>query len=157
MSRALLTVILFLSSCATPQLTITQAQAVARVDQLVHETATALDPRPRLELIPYSVPPGTCPEGEGQVIVNRKYWLRGVPESRNTNISRQVRAFWVSQGHHVTGSGTGGSPNLSGESQPDGFILALVRAADGALYLAATSTCVWPDGTPPETEKTPAH
>ncbi|MFB9526384.1 hypothetical protein [Nonomuraea roseola] len=133
--------------------TMTQAQALARVDQLVAETAAALSPKPRLELIQSSVPFSMClDEGksENQVVVNRAYWLRDVPSSENMNIARQVHAFWERQGHVITSTGGWqvGHPSIGGESRPDEFILALTWSAGDDLYLAATSPCVWPDGTP---------
>ncbi|MGW4468246.1 hypothetical protein ACWENQ_01095 [Nonomuraea sp. NPDC004354] len=135
------------------QPTITQAQAISRVDQLVHETAAALVPKPRLELMPFTVPPSRClHDGDSQdkVVINRAYWLRDVPKTKNMEIARQVRAYWEAQGHRIvsTGGWEVGQPSIGGESRPDGFILALVWAAGDDLYLASTSTCVWPDGTP---------
>lgn len=38
---------------------------------------------------------------------------------------------------------------MSAESRPDGYLLALTWAEGDKLYPGATSTCVWPDGTPP--------
>lgn len=61
--------------------------------------------------------------------INRKYWLRDIPKSENLSISRQVKAYWEAQGHRIVAMGTGNSP------------------------LASTSTCVWPEGTPPAETK----
>ncbi|MEU7892628.1 hypothetical protein AB0B45_07145 [Nonomuraea sp. NPDC049152] len=154
MLRILLALLSFsLSGCAVNESTITQAEAIARVDQLIHDTAAALTPEPRLELMPISVPPSTCldrGESEGQVVINRKYWLRDVPNAENMNIARQVRAYWESEGHAIisTGGWQVGHPSIGGESRPDGFILALVWAEGDDLYLASTSPCVWPNGNP---------
>jgi hypothetical protein len=139
--------------------TITQAEAYARVEQLIRDTASALTPKPRLELIPYGTAPAMCLDqgaDERMVRVNRSYWLREIPASENMDISRQVRAHWEGHGHHITASGRGDNPDLSGQSQPDGFLLALSWAEGDRIYLGATSTCVWPEGTPPDTKKTPA-
>ncbi|MET9341428.1 hypothetical protein [Nonomuraea sp. NPDC003804] len=143
--------ILLLSACTAKEPTLTQARAVARVDQLIHDTASVLVPRPRLELIEHSMPPAMCLHEGGsaeQVVINRAYWLRGVPARENMNISRQVRAHWQAQGHRITASGGPGNPTLSGESSPDHFLLALVWAKGDHLYLASTSPCVWPDNSP---------
>ncbi|MFI6323607.1 hypothetical protein ACIBG8_39185 [Nonomuraea sp. NPDC050556] len=120
--------------------TMTQAQALNRVEQLVHETAEAITPHPRLELIPYSVATSSCLDHG--VVINRKYWLRDVPKAENMSVSRQVRAFWQAGGHTIVASGDDGNPGLSGLSRPDNFILALVWAEGDDLYLAATSPCV---------------
>ncbi|WP_214321456.1 hypothetical protein [Nonomuraea sediminis] len=150
-ARALVALLL-LTGCTVNDHTITQDQATARVEQLIKDTAAALRPEPRLELIPHGTGPEECThdsEPPGKVTINRAYWLREIPKSENMNISRQVRAYWQAQGHRIVASGKPDNPDLSGESQPDGFILALTWAEGDDLFLAATSTCVWPDGTAP--------
>ncbi|MFI6598111.1 hypothetical protein ACIBHX_17785 [Nonomuraea sp. NPDC050536] len=131
--------------------TMTESQALARVEKLIHETAAVIVPKPRLELMPHTVAPHPClhdDKSQDQIVVNRAYWLRDIPKSDIMNVSRQVRAYWESQGHRITASGREGNPDLSGVSQADGFTLALTWSAGDTLYLAATSACVWPKGTP---------
>ncbi|WP_157251404.1 hypothetical protein [Nonomuraea typhae] len=126
-------------------------QALARVEQLIHDTAGALTHEPRLEAMPSFASPTAClddDQPEAQVVIARAYWLRGVPKSENLAISRQVRSYWESQGHSITGIGRSGSPNLSGESRPDHFLLALVWAEGDDLYLGASSPCIRPGGAP---------
>lgn len=145
-------VALLLTGCTMNDPTITQDQALDRVEQLIRDTATALKPRPRLELIPHGTGADDClhpDEPKGKVTVNRAYWLRDIPESENMNISKQVRAYWQEFGHRIVAAGGTGNPDLSGESKPDGFTLALTWAAGDNLYLAATSPCVWPEGSAP--------
>ncbi|MFD1935875.1 hypothetical protein ACFSKW_30830 [Nonomuraea mangrovi] len=136
------------------QPTMTQAQALDRVEQLIRETAAALTPQPRLELLPSSVAPHTCLDqgkSENQLVIYRAYWLRDLPRADNMNIARQVQAYWEKRGHVITATGGfhDGAPTVHGESRPDGFLLALVWAEGDDLYLASTSTCVWPNGSPP--------
>jgi len=135
--------------------TITQAQALTRVEQLLTSTASVLDPRPRLELNTIFPTASSCldpgpAESSKQVVVSRAYWLRDIAAKQNIVIAHQVRDHWIQQGHVITGAGgvEAGHPNISGETRPDGFILALGWAEGDRLYLAATSPCVWPDGTP---------
>lgn len=143
-----------LTGCTMNQNTITEAQALARVEQLIHDTAAVLDPRPQLELIPSSATSTRCLDpgkSEQQVIVNRSYWLRKVPaKQQHMTIARQVRAEWERRGHLIvsTGGFDVGRPSIGGKSRPDGFNLALVWAEGDNLYLGAASTCVWRDGTP---------
>ncbi|MFI7443506.1 hypothetical protein [Nonomuraea indica] len=85
--------------------------------------------------------------------INRKYWLRDIPKSENLSISRQVKAYWETQGHRIVAMGTGNSPNLNAESNFDHYILSLSWAEGDNLFLASTSTCVWPEGTPPAETK----
>lgn len=152
MHRALLLLILLLTlGCAVSTSTLTEAQALARVNQLIYDTAQALTPKPRLEpLSSYSAPSSCLKEGtpRGQMIISRAYWLRDIPKSDNLAISRQVRTYWQARGHRITASGKDGNPDLSGISKPDGFTLTLTWAEGDQLYLGAASTCVWPDGAP---------
>jgi hypothetical protein len=151
--RVLPVLILLLSGCTiVNEPTLTQAQALTRVEQLIHDTAGALTPKPRPESIPSFTAPSSCldeDKSQDQIVVSRAYWLREVPKSENMAISRQVRAYWQSQGHRITASGNATNPDLSGESYPDGFTLTLTWAEGDNLYLGAASTCIWPDGTPP--------
>lgn len=158
MSRVLLLVLaLFLTGCTVNQPTITQAEALDRVEQLIRGTAATLTPKPRLELLPSSVAPNACLDKgkpEDQIVIYRAYWLRDLPKADNMNIARQVQAYWEKQGHVITAIGgfQEGSPTIHGESRPDGFLLGLIWAEGDDLYLGATSTCVWPNGTPPNAE-----
>ncbi|NUW42372.1 hypothetical protein [Nonomuraea rhodomycinica] len=132
---------------------LSQAQAIARAEQLIRDTADALATQPRLELIESSVAPHAClsdDQPDGKVVVGRAYWLRDVPKSENMSISQQVRAHWEAAGHRIVASGRAGNPDLSGESRPDGFTLTLTWAEGDNLYLGAASPCVWPDGRPSE-------
>ncbi|MFI9558797.1 hypothetical protein [Nonomuraea endophytica] len=150
MPRALLVFALLLTGCAADKTTLTQAQAVGLIDELISETAHAITPRPKLEVLPsFNAPSGCLGEGasENRIIVSRAYWLRDVPKDQNLAISRQIRAFWQSRGHRIVAVGSNGNPDLSGESQPDGFKLSLTRAKGDSLFLGASSTCIWPDGT----------
>lgn len=147
MLRSAAILLFLLSGCAMNEQTITREEATARVDELISTTAAELSPRPRLEVIPYSIPPSECMEDAGsedRVVINRKYWLRDVPKDQNMNIARQVRALWEKQGHAITAIGGWqvGHPSIHGTTRPDGFLLALAWAEGDDLYLAATSPCV---------------
>ncbi|MEV0589527.1 hypothetical protein [Nonomuraea sp. NPDC050310] len=153
MNRVLLVplALLTIAGCAMQDQSFTQQQALARVEQLIRDTAAEVTPRPRLELVPYGTEAEECPsdaEANGRVTVNRAYWLRDVPRADLLRVSRQVRAAWERQGHRLIAAGDGDNPDLSGESQPDRYTLALTWADGDQLYLAATSPCIWPDGTP---------
>ncbi|MFI6387485.1 hypothetical protein [Nonomuraea sp. NPDC050540] len=131
--------------------TFSQGQAIAINDKLISETVRAINPRPRLEVISsFNAPSGCLGEGasKNQIIVSRAYWLRDVPKDQNLAISRQIRVFWQSRGHRIVSMGSNGNPDLSGESQPDGFRLFLTWAEGDHIFLGASSPCIWPDGTP---------
>ncbi|MFI6298995.1 hypothetical protein ACIBEJ_45920 [Nonomuraea sp. NPDC050790] len=158
MPRVLLAFVLLLTGCAVSEPTLTQTQAIGLIDKLINQTVRAITPKPRLEVLPsFNAPSGCAGEGasEEQIIVSRAYWLRDVPKDQNLAVSRQVRLFWQSQGHRIVAAGGGGNLNLSGESRPEGFKLSLTWAEGDHLYLGASSTCIWPDGTPAPGPKLP--
>lgn len=133
----------------------TPAQALARAEDLIRQTAGVLRPRPRLEPLAGQSTSSPClePHDDGaqdRIVVSRAYWLREVPGAANMEIARQVMDHWQRQGHVITSTGgfQVGHPSVGGVSRPDGFILALVWSEGDRLYLAATSPCVSPDGMP---------
>ena len=82
--------------------------------------------------------------------ITRRYWLRGIDKTDLLPIAKRVIAYWQDQGHTVTSTGgfEQAEPSVGGMSKPDNYILALVWTPGNNLYLASTSTCVWPNGTP---------
>ncbi|MFI6479272.1 hypothetical protein ACIBH1_15165 [Nonomuraea sp. NPDC050663] len=151
MRHTLLAFLFLLTGCTVNEPTLTQPQALSIIDKLIDQTTRTITPPPRLEALPsFSAPSGCQSEGtsENQVIVSRAYWLREIPKDQNMAVSQQIRAFWESQGHRIVAVGDSGNPDLSGESQPEGFKLSLTWAEGDNLYLSASSTCIWPHGTP---------
>lgn len=153
--RLIIPIIILLTSCSHGQkMTTTQAQAIALAEELIHDTAAALRPTPRLELLPYSAAPNPCAFADDglpeRITVSRAYWLRDVPRVKPVTLAQQVQAHWQQQGHVIvsTGGFEVGHPSIGGKSTPDGYTLALVWAEGDNLYLAATSPCIWPNGTP---------
>ncbi|MET7460714.1 hypothetical protein [Nonomuraea sp. NPDC005501] len=150
--RLFAALVLVISGCSMNQATATSTQALARVEELIHDTANALTPRPRLEPIHSFEAPSPCldeDKSQDRVIVSRAYWLRDVPKTDNMSISRQVHTYWEAQGHHIIAGGNTNNPDLSGTSHPEGYTLTLTWADGDDLYLGAASTCVWPDGHAP--------
>lgn len=138
-----------LSACSDDMTkTMTQPQALTRVDQLIRESAESLIPRPRLELVPYSVPPNPCvfdDAGQPQRFsINRKYWLRDIPVTENITIANQVVEEWKRRGHVIVSRGgwAANKPGAHARTEPDGFLLALAWTEGDNLYLAATSPCL---------------
>ncbi|MFJ2029631.1 hypothetical protein [Streptosporangium sp. NPDC087985] len=135
--------------------TMTEAQALARVEQLIKETAAVIRPKPRLDLYRPSLNPNSCLDptdggSEDRVVMNRSYYLRDIPQDQVAEVARQVKQYWEQQGHYIEGISTNGL-NISGRSRPDDFLLSLAPTDAGddvVLNLASTSPCVWPNGTP---------
>ncbi|MEO3861644.1 hypothetical protein [Acrocarpospora sp. B8E8] len=132
--------------------TITKAQALARVEQLINEAASAIDIPKKLELFEPSLGDDLCLDptdggSEERIIVNRKYFLRGIPKDRVTEVAQRVKTYWEQQGHVIDGVSADGLV-VYGRTRPDDFYVTLGWTADDVPTLAATSTCIWPNGTP---------
>ncbi|MEV6981669.1 hypothetical protein AB0M95_10485 [Sphaerisporangium sp. NPDC051017] len=128
----------------------TEAQALARVEQLINGTVAALDPKPRLEAVPTSLDNSECGaqvgDSKGGVTVGREYYLRDIPKEQIDSVARQVKQYWSGQGYLIEGvSKTGRS--ITARSVPDDFLLAFGPAGDDGLVMGASSTCARPSGT----------
>lgn len=137
------------------QPTITETQAIARIDQLIRDAVATVKPRPTLDLFPPSLNPGQCLDptdkgSEERVTITRSYYLRNIPQDRLVEAAEQVRAHWEKAGHVITGAYgfDTGRPDVSGRSRPDDFLLSLSWTEGDVLGIAATSPCIWPNGTP---------
>ncbi|MEV2269667.1 hypothetical protein [Nonomuraea africana] len=131
-----------------------EQQTVDRVEQLIQESVSAIDPPPQLELFRPSLNRRYCvgaTDGgsEDRIIVTRTYYLRGIPKDRIVDVAQLIRTRWQENGHVVTevnGLDTG-EPEVSAQSRPDDFILSLSWTHGDVLGIGVTSTCVWPDTT----------
>ncbi|MET8333314.1 hypothetical protein [Streptosporangium canum] len=141
--------------------TMTEAQALARVEQLIKETAAVIRPKPRLDLYRPSLNPNSCLDpsdggSEDRIVVNRSYYLRDIPQNQVAEAAKQVKQYWEQQGHFIGGVSADGL-GITGRSRPDDFLFSLFATDDGndvVLSLGASSPCIWPNGTP-EPSSTP--
>ena len=141
--------------------TMNQHQAAAMAEQIVHDTATALHPQPRLDFDPSLGNDATqclaehLPDASKMVTVYRTAWLRGIPDGEQVNIANQVKAYWQKQGYIIgtTANFAQGKPEITGytpHKDPfEVFTFTLTTASNGWISIGATSPCVWPNGTPP--------
>src|SRR5262249_1627767 len=119
--------------------TLTKAQAVERVEQLIQQTTAMIDPKPSLEIIKTSLIDGHClNDSKGRSQVSREYHLNGIPKDQLVAVADRVRAYWERQGHVIVGIGRD-KMSVTARSQPDDYYLALVHADEDRLYLGATS------------------
>ncbi|WP_229811469.1 hypothetical protein [Streptosporangium pseudovulgare] len=131
----------------------TQAQALARVEQLIKETTAVITPTPRLDLDRPSLNVNSCLDptdggSEDRVVIARSYYLRDIPREQVPEVARQVEQYWKQQGHYI-GAVSANGLNISGRSRPDDFLLSLAPTGDDdVLNIGVTSPCVWPNGTP---------
>lgn len=134
--------------------TITKAQALARIEQLINGTVGAIRPKPQLDLHQPSLNDGLCLDpqdggSEDRIVVSRSYYLRGLPTTEDVlkEVVAEVKTYWQSQGHYISGEHQNGL-QLYGHSRPEDFLITIGWAAGNVLSLGATSTCLWPNGTP---------
>lgn len=155
----LLALVMLTAACtetrAMNQPTITEQQAVDRIEELIQKSVGVIEPDPQVELFRPSLNRRICvgaTDGgsEARIIVTRSYYLRGIPKDRVVEVAEQVKTHWEKQGHLITGAEGFdiGRPDVSGRSRPDDFLLSLTWTEGDVLGLAATSTCIWPNGTP---------
>ena len=87
----------------------------------------------------------------GRVVVARGYWLRGIAQSGNATIGEQVLQLWRKKGWVIsTTEGIGTSaPQITALPSPT-LPVSLQSSDNGSLSLGASSVCIWPNGTPPE-------
>ncbi|MEV8639413.1 hypothetical protein AB0395_47955 [Streptosporangium sp. NPDC051023] len=76
--------------------TITQEQALGRVEQLIKETAGIIIPKPRLDLYRPSLNVTSCLDptdggSKDRVVINRSYYLEGIPRDRVAEVAKQVK------------------------------------------------------------------
>ncbi|GAB2445489.1 hypothetical protein GCM10027187_08520 [Streptosporangium sandarakinum] len=133
---------------------ITEAQATARAEDLIHTVLVGVTPAPGMDLISTSPGSQTCLPDEGntptgKVYVIRKYYLTGIPKDRIVEAARQIQANWKKAGHRITNEYAFdmGEPQLSGRTGDD-FRLALdtvERDSTPQILLSVGSPCFRPD------------
>ncbi|MER5420212.1 hypothetical protein [Streptosporangium roseum] len=133
--------------------TMTQAQALARVEQLIKETVDAITPKPRLDLDRLSLNVNNCIDptdggSEARIVIDRGYYLRDISEDQIEEVARQVKQYWEQRGYYIEAISKSGL-DISGHSQPDDFLLSLAPTGDdNVLNLGVSSPCIWPNGAP---------
>lgn len=138
--------------------TITKAQALDRIKQLIDGTVSVIHPKPQLELHQPSLNDGLCLDpvdggSEDRIVVNRSYFLRELPKDKLDEVATQVKAYWQSQGHYIETESDDGL-EIHARSRPDDFLITLGWSEGDVLTLGSTSTCLWPNGIP-EPSSTP--
>ncbi|WP_214107602.1 hypothetical protein [Acrocarpospora catenulata] len=132
--------------------TMTKAQALARVEQLIQEFAVVITPEAKLELYQPSLTDDPCLDPtdggpENRIIVSRSYFVRNIPKGQAKQIADRMKAYWEQHGHIVAGVSTNGTV-ITGRTRPDDFLVALSWTDSDVPILDAASPCIWPFGTP---------
>jgi hypothetical protein len=131
----------------------TPAQASTRAEQILRDTAAALNPKPQLEPDPTMTFTDQClgnqAHADQMVQYTLTYWLRGITESQNTTIGAQIKTYWEKQRYDITDAKglAKGQPTINGFTRDD-FSISLGWSVGGALSIGTTSPCFYPHGTP---------
>src|SRR4051794_36708888 len=114
--------------------TMTQAQALARVEQLINETVSVITPKPRLDLYRPSLNVNACLDAtdggsEDRIVISRSYYLRDIPRDQVGEVARQIKQHWERQGYYIETASKDGLA-VFGHSQPDDFLISIGPAGD---------------------------
>lgn len=138
--------------------TITQQQAVQRVDELVSAAVSGVKPQPRLVAEEGFTLARRCSDptdggSTDRIIVSKRFWLQDVPVAKHAGVARQIRANLVKQGHTVetTRGIEKNQPEIFARSRPDDFLMSITSSGGGPLSIGASSPCIWQNGTPGQT------
>lgn len=133
--------------------TITQQQAIERVDRYIADAVAALPDEPTLtpgleQLSSECIDP-TDNGPRNRIQVLKSYDLDGISKDRNGDYFDALRQWWTTHGFRVLDEDQTVPRRIQVEHNSDGFRMGLAEASDGSfMSLGATSPCIWPDGTP---------
>ncbi len=134
--------------------TLTEQQAMERVERHIGDAVAALPVNARLDEAP-TVSPLPCDDPSdqgplGRVTVAKVYWLRDLPKDRTAELFEAMHSYWLSHDYRVLDDHRDlRVPALFVESNRDAFRMSLQANVRGDLLISSTSPCVWPEGTPP--------
>ena len=135
-------------------MTMTEKEAISRMEKIIRAAVEVLEPEPRLELVDKLSQRSSCDPDDGgspeQTVLNRSYLLRGVPRNSNGEIARKIKELWDRQGYKIDSAVRldGNEPQVLGLDPSGDFSLGLVTSGDGVLEIGVTSPCIWPKRTP---------
>ncbi|MFJ2029742.1 hypothetical protein [Streptosporangium sp. NPDC087985] len=133
---------------------ISEAQALARVEELIRSVLTGVTPTPGMDLIPTSLADHPCIPDEGNILTGdiyivRTYYLTGIPKERLVEAARHIQANWEKAGHKITSTHAfdQGEPQLSGWTDDDFRLAVETVERDSTLQFlfSVVSPCFPPD------------
>lgn len=132
--------------------TMTQQQATHRVESYVRNAVAALPEH--VQLHAFAKDSGSCDDPsdngpKGRVEPSVTYKVTGLDASKYNMYFDDLRSWWTHHQFQVLKDDRPQDLYLWVENKNDAFRMAAQANDLGELYLTATSTCVWPNGTPP--------
>jgi hypothetical protein len=134
--------------------TITQRQAIERVDQYIHDAVAAITPPVRLEVLSGS-DDSACDDPtdngpKGRISASRDYWLHDLPAEKHNDYIDALKRWWQEHDFVVLRDDRPRDIYVTAENRHDGFRMGIEGTVTGPprLSIGASSPCVWPNGTP---------
>ncbi|GAB3883022.1 hypothetical protein ACFQ1S_09950 [Kibdelosporangium lantanae] len=132
--------------------TMTQQDAMNRVEDYVHRAVGVLPKEARLEAVsPLAADPCDDPTDngpKGRVFATNNYWVRGLAKDKSREYLDSLVKWW--RDNRFTGPLD--SWDKAGfvvmENQDNGFRMRFQDGGSGLLSIGASSPCVWPNGKP---------
>lgn len=140
------------STGADMQETITQEEAEEKVTEHIDNAVAALPEEAELETR-RGMKAGSCDDptdggSQDRVTVSERLWVRGLPVEDNEQNVEILHDHWMETGYRVLFDKRPEELSLSVEHEEDSFRMSIRTSDKGSLSLAASSPCVWPEGTP---------
>lgn len=136
------------------QPTMTAEEAVKRVEDHIREAVARLPSYARLEIAHQTdtLPCGAPSDGdepEGRIIVEHRYWIRGLPSGGYPRYFDTVQRYWEDRGYRQVRYEKQDPYREMVYTDAEEFRLRLATSGDGTrLTIRSQSPCIWPHGTP---------
>ncbi len=133
------------------QRTRTIQQANDKLEEHMNRTRAAFPPEAEFEVFARHENSACEEPGDGgaerKKFASRIYQVVNIPESDIKSHFSRLRGWWEKNGYTVSGQD---EDTLRVVSRVDGYKLGLRTNHLNELFLLGDTTCVWPDGTPPD-------
>ena len=150
---------LALSACGSTQdgntemnESMTQDEAATKVQEHIDGTLTALPDEAELETRRGTLFAACDDPTDGgsrdRVTVSETFWVRGLRAEDNETNVELVLEYWNSNGYEVVRDRRPDKTSISVNHAEDSFSVSVRISDDGSFSLAASSPCVWAEGTP---------
>jgi hypothetical protein len=131
--------------------TLTEQQALERIEDYVHRAVAVLPTGARLEALSspesHACDDPTDNGPKGRVFASNLYWVRGIEQQDTAKYLEGLRRWWSEQGFSVVTDAWDKAQSITMENKENGFRMSF-RKGDTDPAIGASSPCVWPKGTP---------
>ncbi|MFD9962218.1 hypothetical protein [Amycolatopsis sp. NPDC058986] len=131
--------------------TMTEQQAQERVEQYINATSSALPAAAQRKLNWQNRSECADPSDKGprgRFEISTTYEILGIDHARFPEVFNSVVEWWKAHDFTVLADHRPKDQYVFARNNTDAFDMSIEANDLGKLYLGATSTCVWPNGTP---------